>query len=101
MIDIRHQDALELLGSLSNKSVDLIVTDPPYEFSSTRGCGAFGSKNREYHQELSPLSSGITTEILDEMCRVMKVPNIYIWCNKAQIPQYLDYFLARKCNLTY
>jgi len=32
------------------------------------------------------------------MYRVMKVPNIYIWCNKAQIPQYLEYFISRGCS---
>ena len=97
-IDIRQQDALDLLRSLSTKSVDLIVTDPPYEFSSTRGGGSFGSKNRTYHGELTPISKGVTSEVLDEMLRVMKVPNIYIWCNKAQIPQYLEYFIDKKCN---
>lgn len=97
-IDIRQQDAFELLKSLSDKCVDLIVTDPPYEFSSTRGGGSFGSRTRTYHGELAPISSGITSEILDEMLRVMKMPNIYIWCNKAQIPQYLDFFLDRRCN---
>lgn len=97
-IDIKHQDALEFLKSLDDKSVDLIVTDPPYKFENTKGGGGFGSKNRTYHGELNPISDGITTEVLDEMFRVMKVPNIYIWCNKALIPQYLNYFLDRKCN---
>ena len=41
---------------------------------------------------------GINEEILDEFCRVMKRINIYIWCSKAQIKKYLDYFLA-KTNL--
>ena len=98
MIEIKHQDALELLKSLPTKSVDLIVTDPPYEFSTTQGGGSFGSNTRTYHGELTTISKGITTEILDEMFRVMKNPNIYIWCNKAQIPQYLNYFLDKKCS---
>ena len=97
-MDIRQGDALDLLRSLPNSSVDLIMTDPPYEFSSTKGGGSFGSKNRDYHDELTPISMGVTIEILDEMMRVMKVPNLYIWCNKAQIPQYLEYFLGKKCK---
>ena len=40
----------------------------------------------------------LNEEILDEFCRVMKRINIYIWCSKAQIKKYLDYFLA-KTNL--
>lgn len=98
MIDIREQDALELLKSLSTKSIDLILTDPPYSFISTVGGGGFGSKNRTYHGELNPLSNGVSIEILDEMFRIMKRPNIYIWCNKAQILQYLNYFTDKKCN---
>lgn len=98
-MDIRHTDALSLLGSLSDRSVDLIVTDPPYSFPNRgRGGGSFGADKRSYHEELTPLSDGITTEILDEMFRVMKVPNIYIWCSKAQIPQYLEYFINKKCS---
>lgn len=30
-------DALELLKSISDKSVDLILTDPPYVFKNTQG----------------------------------------------------------------
>lgn len=96
MMDIRHTDALSLLGSLSDRSVDLIITDPPYEFRSTKGGGAFGSAHREYHDELTPLSHGVAEEELDAMMRVMRVPNIYIWCNQAQVPQYLDYFVKER-----
>ena len=97
-IDIRESDALELLRSIPDKEVDLIVTDPPYFFENTKGGGAFGSDNREYHQDLDPLSSGISTEVLEEMYRVMRMPNIYIWCNIAQIPQYLNFFIKKGCR---
>lgn len=32
------------------------------------------------------------------MYRVMRIPNIYIWCNLAQIPQYLDFFIGKGCK---
>ena len=32
-------------------------------------------------------------KIFDEFMRVMKAPNIYIWCNKKQIPMYIKYFV--------
>ena len=38
------------------------------------------------------ISNGITNEILDELVRVMKKGNIYIFCNKNQLRQYFDYF---------
>lgn len=95
---IECMDALELLKSISDKSVDLILTDPPYVFKNTQGGGQFGSKHRTYHAELETLSNGITYDVLDEMLRVLKNPNIYIWCNKAQIQQYLNYFTEKKCT---
>lgn len=45
------------------------------------------------------LTQGINDGLLEEMYRVMKKPNIYIWCNHKQIPQYLDFFVTQKgCN---
>lgn len=38
------------------------------------------------------LNNGIDYRIIIEFMRVMKKPNIYIWCNKEQIPKYLDIF---------
>ena len=89
---------MELMKSVADKSIDLIVTDPPYEFHSGHGGGSFGTDNREYHDELKGLDEGITNEVLDEFMRVLKVPNMYIWCNKNQIRQYLDYFEDAGCT---
>ena len=91
---MRQGDCLEVLKKLPDDSVDLIVTDRPYEFAAHRGGGAFGSKKREYHNQLedSDITNGFDTKILDELMRVMKKVNIYIWCNKEQIKMYLDYF---------
>lgn len=100
MIDtILNMDCMEGLKQVPDKSVDLIVMDPPYEFESTTGGGAFGSENREYHGSLSPLSKGITNDVLDVLVQKMKAINIYIWCNKAQLRQFFDYFDDRGCSI--
>lgn len=91
MIDIRNMDCLELLKSMEDKSVDLVVTDPPYEFNSTHGGGAFGSNKKQYHSELDNLSDGVSTEILSEIFRVLKQPNAYIWGNWKLITKVLRY----------
>lgn len=49
-------------------------------------------KKRTYHLEVKTLSDGITNLVLDELVRIMKKINIYIWCNKNQLRQYIDYF---------
>ena len=41
------------------------------------------------------LTEGVKEEILTEFMRVMKKPNIYIWCNHKQIPMYLDFFVNK------
>lgn len=78
---------------MPDKSVDLIVTDPPYQMESDGGGGCFGSKNRAYVNEISTMREGITQEYLDEMIRVCKTPNMYLFCSKDQLPQYLNYAL--------
>lgn len=92
-------DCYELIKQLPDKSVDLIITDPPYEMDEHGGGGAFGNKNRPYQNEVDKLSNGITNEILEEISRVMKKINAYIFCNKNQLSQILCFFEGKKCNV--
>ena len=87
-------DCLELLKGIPERSIDLVVTDPPYEFTAHGGGGAFGSKRRDYHNQLeeAKITKGFDVNVLHELVRVMKKINIYIWCNKDQLRQYIDYF---------
>ena len=97
-------NSYELIKTIPDNSIDLVVTDPPYDFLTKHksdiygGSGAFGK--RSYHNELQTnnIVGGIDTDtILKELCRVMKKINIYIWCNKDQIYKYLDFF--KDCNM--
>ena len=94
MIKLLNGDCLEVMKNLPTSSVDLVVTDPPYEFASHGGGGAFGSKKREYHNQLedAQITKGFNVEVLNELVRVMKKINIYLWCNKNQLRMYIDYF---------
>ena len=38
-IQIKQGDCLELMKEIPDKSIDLIVTDPPYDISATNGGG--------------------------------------------------------------
>lgn len=98
-------DAYELIKQVESKSVDLVVTDPPYEIKGLQtkphGLFTYKGRTRKYEQEMldNGLDKGIDLSILDELVRVMKKINIYIWCNKEQIYDYLTYFVKeRKCN---
>ena len=166
-------DCYELIKFVPDKSIDLVIIDPPYEFvmggkghsdigsrkhknkgeiyaldteltkksigtGYQSGGGCFGTKKRAYHSQLAPtdvsiarqkyldyvaehgkdeeserlrviantidvkettsfISKGIDNSILDELCRVMKKINIYIWCNKNQLRQLIDYFDDKGC----
>ena len=90
---MRCGDCLPLLKELPDDSVDLVVMDPPYEFCSTRGGGAFGTAHRTCHAELEPLSTGYPVEVDDELRRVMKKVNLYVWCSKDQLRRHIDYWL--------
>lgn len=96
-------DSYKLIKEMPDKSVDLIVTDPPYLIENTKAGGHsnLAKSIQGMNDELANgiLTQGINEEILDEFMRVMKVPNIYIWCNHKQIPMYLDYFVNKhKCS---
>lgn len=98
-------DAYELIKQVPSKSVDLIVTDPPYEIEGLdasgklRGIFAKDGHIASYESDLHEISKGIDLKILDEFVRVMKKINCYIWCNKEQIYDYLTYFVKeRGCN---
>lgn len=105
MDEIINGDAYELIKSIPDKSVDLVVTDPPYSFG-TGGLGTGIMKGRDMsassYSEIrgKRLDSSIDFRaILPELDRVMRKTNIYIWCNKEQIYDYLTYFVKeRKCN---
>ena len=91
--NIYNEDCYEAIKNIPDKSIDLIVMDPPYEINANGSGGSFGVEKRDYHNDVSrKLNYGISNEILKELVRVMKKINIYIWCNKTQIRQYLDFF---------
>lgn len=91
-------DCYEAIKQIPDKSIDLIVTDPPYELSVGHGSGAFGVKKKLHYEQFVSLSNGINYAILDEFVRVLKKINLYIWCSKKQIDAIKRYFVTdRNC----
>lgn len=107
---IYNMDCLEGMKMIPDGSVDCIICDPPYLLENKGG--GFWSKNEDPNvnhynargtckgmDKLGNIKSGFDKTILDEMCRVMKKVNIYIFCSQKQIQQHLDYFVNGKgCN---
>lgn len=90
-------DCREVLRNIPEGSVDLLVMDPPYEMGCTGG-GAFGPSNRSYLGEIRPLTVGIDDDLLELIVSRLRAVNAYIWCNKSQLRQYLDWFGDRGCS---
>lgn len=94
---IQLGDCYELIKNIPDKSIDLIVTDPPYEIETEGGNTNIGKSNSKMIEQLKELKiiKGIDYSILEEYMRIMKKPNIYIWCNKKQILEYLKFFVEK------
>ena len=103
-IELWRGDCLELMKGLPDGSVDLIVTDPPYDVNTV---GEGGSVNRvlKLNKRLSQLDDNCISSGYDirscgaEFNRVMKSMNLYVWCNKKQIPDYFNFYVNElKCK---
>ena len=76
---IQLGDCYEMIKNIPDKSIDLIITDPPYELETE------GSKKNNIsktfancNNQIKNISKGINLKILDEYMRIMKKPNIYM-----------------------
>lgn len=99
--NLYNEDCYRAMKDIPDKSVDLIVTDPPYEWQrggEMTGLFRKGVSSRKfmYQIENSKIDKGIDWNILDEFVRVLKKINIYIWCNKDQLYKYMEYFVGKK-----
>ena len=102
-------DAYELIKQVPDKSVDLIVTDPPYLIQGMTVCktsGVLKDHKKSFVEELledeGRIVAGIDLGVLPEFVRIMKKINIYIWCNKEQIMDYMDFFVkGLGCNFEF
>lgn len=91
-------DCIQLLKQLPDKSIDLVVTDPPYVIDN-KGGGLYTQEDKQYVKQLEGIKDGFSTEVLDELCRVMKKINIYLWCSQKQLFPLIRYFVeGKKCN---
>ena len=103
-IQLFNQDCLEGMKTLADNSIDLIVTDPPYDIGSINGGGSVNTV-KKLNKSLQDLRKADLIKGYDivafgeEALRVMNEINIYFWCNKKQIPTYFDFYVNKhKCT---
>ena len=101
MINLIHGDCYKELIKIPDKSIDLIYTDPPYKVGIFKeGSGGTVNKLGKLDKTLIPINNITQTgynlyAFCEQAVRVMKEINIYIWCNKAQIIDYFNFFVNK------
>ena len=95
-------DCIELIDKLDNKSIDLIITDPPYIHEGKKaGVGMLDSRpsydRKDFNmREMSDFTEDKIYDFLNKSKRLMKKPQWYIFCNEKQIPYYTMWAINNK-----
>lgn len=98
--NIYNEDSYIAIKNIPDKSLDLVIIDPPYELETHGGGHSQLAKQiQSQHKELyeNNLHIGVDNKILEQLCLKMKNINICIFCNKKQLIQYLNFFTEKGC----
>ena len=100
-IDLQQGDCLELMKQLPDESVDLVVTDPPFEYvqggmKSKRLNRGTWKKQSYTNTTMSSFKHDDIFNFLDLVIPKMKKVNMFIFCSKLQLAHYFDYLNQHK-----
>ncbi|MCL4336564.1 MAG: site-specific DNA-methyltransferase [Candidatus Thermoplasmatota archaeon] len=96
-VDIRQGDARELIKQLPDRSVDLILTDPPYNLSPYSTGNIKMSWRKEFNNDLAEWDKEnfIPSEWTSEFTRVLKpTGNIFAFCSYNLLGKWHETFDA-------
>lgn len=102
MIDLFNGDYLEIIKNIPDNSIDLVVTDPPYNFGS-KGGGFYAenkSTQRKYCADLMKLNccDFKPRDFLEQLKPKLKKFYGYFFCNKTLIHDYIQFAKDNKYN---
>lgn len=94
MIELIHGDCLVEMAKIADKSVDLVVTDPPYRVTS-KGCSGtmsgYWAEERTNKGKIFDNNDIDIEEYIHELYRILKDgTHCYIMCNQVNLPHFLD-----------
>lgn len=99
MIQIHNADCYPHIAKIPDKSVDLIITDPPYLLSGL--CGGFakeagGGNYAKLIKQHDTLGKGFDFSLLNEFERIQPTLNAYIFCNKKLLEKLLIFYANKE-----
>ena len=94
--EVYNMDCMEGIKLLDDKSIDLVVMDPPYVLNLTKARNT--NKLNKYSNDLLGLKDGFDLKVLDLLIPKMKRINMYIYCSKRQVKDLIEYFMSKDCN---
>lgn len=109
-VKLTCDDCFSLIPTLEDKSVDLVIADPPYKLGSCAGGGLYKPikgndeanpyKRKETNSVLELKKLGCAefepVKFLDLITPKMKKFYGYFFCNKPLLPDYLNYAVSHK-----
>ena len=97
MINLMQGDCFEIMKDIQIGSIDMILTDPPYELSKSKGGGMMGIGGRKFMQEVKEhgMINGISTSIFLDSClslfdKKQKFVGVFT-CSTKQIIEYISW----------
>ena len=98
--DLRHGDCYEIIPTLPDNSIDLCITDPPFNFQNHGGGSLYkkGTQRMETLNKLKDLDCWEFSprEFLDLLLPKMKSFYGYFFCNKLLVDEYITWAKEHK-----
>ena len=104
-VKLYNGDCLEKLKDIADNSIDLIVTDPPYDLDTHGGkCETNFAIKRNLkilNNHIKFISDGFDYDkLFNEFMRICKKPNFIIFCSNKQISKIMSWFENKKLKVT-
>ena len=102
-----NANCYDVMADFADHSIDLIYADPPYDLDIFKpGTGGSVNNVMKLDKTLQPINEITETKydlrrFCEEAMRIMREPNIYIWCNKAQFKHYFNFFVNAVFGITW
>jgi DNA modification methylase len=91
-------DCLELMRGLPDKSVDLVLTDPPYEIHADSGGGLHNKRDWLRNVHCAGIDRFEPEAFLPEVERITKNFHAYIFTSKALLTRYIGWLDGKGCG---